>query len=64
MVSQLLRKAKEQDLIMPTYQSQASEENFEGATVIDPVKGESSCNMFIIKFLVAVVSTVHIYLKG
>jgi hypothetical protein len=29
----------EQDLVIPTYQSQASEENYEGATVIDPVKG-------------------------
>ena len=33
------RKAMEQDLVIPTYQSQASEENYEGATVIDPVKG-------------------------
>jgi len=38
-VSQLIRKAKEQDLLMPTYQSQASDDNFEGATVIEPVKG-------------------------
>jgi len=38
-VSQLLRKAMEQDLLIPTYQSQASEENYEGATVIDPCKG-------------------------
>jgi DNA polymerase delta subunit 1 len=29
----------EQDLVIPTYQSQASEENYEGATVIDPIKG-------------------------
>merc|ERR1719244_634795 len=38
-VSQLLRKAMEQDLVLPTHQSQASDENYEGATVIDPVKG-------------------------
>jgi len=38
-VSQLLRKAMEQDLLIPTYQSQASDENYEGATVIDPCKG-------------------------
>ncbi|KAK2726361.1 DNA polymerase delta catalytic subunit-like [Artemia franciscana] len=37
-VSQLLRKAKEQDLLMPVYQSQTGEE-FEGATVIEPLKG-------------------------
>lgn len=29
----------EQDLILPTYQSQAGDDNYEGATVIDPVKG-------------------------
>lgn len=38
-ISQLLRKGMEQDLLIPTYQSQASEENYEGATVIDPIKG-------------------------
>ena len=38
-ISQLLRKAMEQDLLIPTYQSQASEENYEGATVIEPVRG-------------------------
>lgn len=38
-ISQLLRKAMEQDLLIPTYQSRASEENYEGATVIDPCKG-------------------------
>jgi len=38
-VSQLLRKAMEQDLVLPTHQSQSSEENYEGATVIDPIKG-------------------------
>jgi hypothetical protein len=36
------RKAMEQDLVIPTYQSQASEENYEGATVIDPIKGRLS----------------------
>merc|ERR1719508_737044 len=29
----------EQDLVLPTHQSQASDENYEGATVIDPVRG-------------------------
>ena len=29
----------EQDLILPTYQSQAGDDNYEGATVIDPIKG-------------------------
>ena len=39
-VSQLLRKAKTQDLVMPTYQSQGGgEEGFEGATVIEPIRG-------------------------
>jgi DNA polymerase delta subunit 1 len=38
-VSQLIRKAMEQDLIMPTYQSQAGDDNFEGATVIEPKRG-------------------------
>ena len=40
-VSQLLRKAKTQDLVMPTYQSQGGGdgEGFEGATVIEPVRG-------------------------
>jgi len=38
-ISQLLRKAMEQDLLIPTHQSQASDENYEGATVIEPVRG-------------------------
>merc|ERR550539_830466 len=38
-VSQLLRRAMEQDLILPTHQSQAGDDNYEGATVIDPIKG-------------------------
>jgi len=38
-VSQLLRRAMEQDLILPTYQSQAGDDNYEGATVIDPIRG-------------------------
>ena len=29
----------EQNLLLPTHQSQAGDENYEGATVIDPVKG-------------------------
>nr|BAJ78733.1 DNA polymerase delta catalytic subunit [Lepidocampa weberi] len=38
-MSQILRKAKTQNLIVPTYQSKGSDEQFEGATVIEPVKG-------------------------
>jgi len=38
-ISQLLRKSMEQNLLLPTHQSQAGDENYEGATVIDPVKG-------------------------
>merc|ERR550539_2218388 len=38
-VSQLLRRAMLQDLILPTHQSQAGDDNYEGATVIDPIKG-------------------------
>lgn len=37
-VSQLLRKCKEQDLLIPAMKVDANEE-FEGATVIEPVKG-------------------------
>lgn len=37
-VSQLLRKAKEQDLVLPTHRIDPGEE-YEGATVIEPVKG-------------------------
>ena len=37
-VSQLLRKAKEQDLLIPAMKKNVSDE-FEGATVIEPIKG-------------------------
>ncbi|RXG74084.1 DNA polymerase delta catalytic subunit [Armadillidium vulgare] len=37
-VSQLLRKASEQDLIIPTYKG-GGEEEYEGATVIEPKRG-------------------------
>lgn len=37
-VSQLLRKCKEQDLLIPAMKVDASDE-FEGATVIEPIKG-------------------------
>ncbi len=37
-VSQLLRKAKEQDLLIPAMKANVSDE-FEGATVIEPIKG-------------------------
>lgn len=38
-VSQLLRKAMEKDLVIPTHQGQQGEDNFEGATVIEPKRG-------------------------
>ncbi|KAF8569017.1 hypothetical protein P879_01372 [Paragonimus westermani] len=37
-ISQLLRKAREHDFLLPTYQSQQSDE-FVGATVLEPRKG-------------------------
>lgn len=37
-VSQLLRKAKEQDLLIPAMKIEVNDE-FEGATVIDPIRG-------------------------
>ncbi|XP_074660043.1 DNA polymerase delta catalytic subunit-like [Tubulanus polymorphus] len=37
-ISQLLRKAKEQDLLLPTKRIEAGDE-FTGATVIEPIKG-------------------------
>nr|CAD7459495.1 unnamed protein product [Timema tahoe] len=38
-VSQLLRKARESGYLMPAYQGGVQEEQFEGATVIEPKKG-------------------------
>jgi len=38
-VSQLLRKARQLDFIMPTIKSQASEDKFDGATVLEPMCG-------------------------
>ncbi|CAD0196694.1 unnamed protein product [Chrysodeixis includens] len=38
-VSQLLRKAKEAGYLMPAYHGQGSDEQFEGATVIEPKRG-------------------------
>ena len=38
-VSQLLRKAMEHNLVIPTYQGQQGDDNFEGATVIEPKRG-------------------------
>ncbi|XP_078043846.1 DNA polymerase delta 1, catalytic subunit isoform X1 [Augochlora pura] len=38
-VSQLLRKAKEEDYLMPVRHGQPGEEQFEGATVIEPKRG-------------------------
>ncbi|XP_040565732.1 DNA polymerase delta catalytic subunit [Lepeophtheirus salmonis] len=38
-VSQLIRQAMVKDLLIPTYQSQQSDDFFEGATVIEPKRG-------------------------
>lgn len=38
-VSQLLRKAKEAGYLMPAYHGQGSDDQFEGATVIEPKRG-------------------------
>eukprot|EP00730_Choanoeca_flexa_P019669 TRINITY_DN9614_c0_g1_i2.p1 TRINITY_DN9614_c0_g1~~TRINITY_DN9614_c0_g1_i2.p1 ORF type:complete len:1053 (+),score=322.68 TRINITY_DN9614_c0_g1_i2:142-3159(+) len=38
-ISQLMRHAGEKDLVIPVMDSQASEEQYEGATVIEPKKG-------------------------
>nr|BAJ78758.1 DNA polymerase delta catalytic subunit [Gynaikothrips ficorum] len=38
-MSQLLRKAREKDFIMPTYQSTGGDDQYEGATVIEPKRG-------------------------
>lgn len=38
-ISQLFRKALEQDLVIPNMQNQGSDEQYEGATVIEPSRG-------------------------
>ncbi|CAJ0893324.1 1152_t:CDS:10 [Entrophospora sp. SA101] len=38
-ISQLFRKAHEEDLVIPALKTEASDEQFEGATVIEPLKG-------------------------
>jgi DNA polymerase delta subunit 1 len=38
-ISQLFRKALEQQLVIPNLQNQASDDQYEGATVIEPVRG-------------------------
>jgi DNA polymerase delta subunit 1 len=38
-VSQLLRKARQLDYVMPTIKSQPSDDKYEGATVLDPITG-------------------------
>merc|ERR1719159_1529798 len=37
--SQLLRKARQHDFVMPTKRSEPSEDKYEGATVLDPITG-------------------------
>lgn len=43
-ISQLLRRSREQDLVIPVYQKQggSNDVEYEGATVIDPIRGRSS----------------------
>ena len=48
-VSQLLRKAREQDLVLPAYKSEAGEE-YEGATVIEPQQGYYSMPIATLDF--------------
>ncbi|CAO3621990.1 unnamed protein product [Cunninghamella echinulata] len=38
-ISQLFRRALEEDLVIPVVKSEITEEQYEGATVIEPVKG-------------------------
>lgn len=38
-ISQLFRKAREQDLVIPNMKSDATDEQYEGATVIEPTRG-------------------------
>lgn len=38
-VSQLLRKAREKGYLMPSHTGQGSDEQYEGATVIEPIRG-------------------------
>src|ERR1700719_841142 len=38
-ISQLFRKALEQNLVIPDLPNQASDEQYEGATVIEPTRG-------------------------
>lgn len=38
-ISQLFRKAREQDLVIPNIKSDATDEQYEGATVIEPTRG-------------------------
>ena len=38
-VSQLYRKAMSEDLLIPAMEVEGSDEQYEGATVIDPIKG-------------------------
>lgn len=48
-VSQLLRKAREQDLVLPAYKSEPGEE-YEGATVIEPQQGYYSMPIATLDF--------------
>ena len=38
-ISQLFRKAREKDLVIPNLRNEASDEQYEGATVIEPTRG-------------------------
>ncbi|XP_031548890.1 DNA polymerase delta catalytic subunit-like [Actinia tenebrosa] len=49
-ISQLLRKTKEQDLLIPAHKVDAGEESYEGATVIEPNRGYYSVPIATLDF--------------
>lgn len=49
-ISQLYRRALEQDLVIPVVKSEVSEQQYEGATVIEPVKGYYSVPIATLDF--------------
>jgi len=72
-VSQLYRKALEKDLLIPTLKSEGGEEQYEGATVIEPMRGyydkpiatlDFRCEaplLFLICFLLELVWLTHCF---
>ncbi|OZJ06486.1 DNA polymerase delta catalytic subunit [Bifiguratus adelaidae] len=49
-ISQLYRKALEEDLVIPAMRSEGAEEQYEGATVIEPIKGYYSVPIATLDF--------------